>query len=70
MSKERTPLPIERGPLSRLGRVLAASGLVNLGFGRAEVQRALDTVSARHGAEDLTTMPVQTILREALAVLT
>jgi len=49
---------------------LAASGLVNVGFRRAEVQRALDTVSALHRAEDQTSIPVQTILREALAVLT
>ena len=49
---------------------LAASGLVNMGFRRAQVQRALDTVTARHGTEDLTTIPVQTILREAQAVLT
>jgi len=48
---------------------LAASGLVNMGFRRAEVQRALDTVSGRHRADDLSTIPVQTILREALAVL-
>jgi hypothetical protein len=49
---------------------LAASGLVNMGFRRAEVQRALDTVGTRHRADDLRTIPVQTILREALAVLT
>jgi hypothetical protein len=49
---------------------LAANGLVNMGFRRAEVQRALDSVSARHRADDLSTVPVQTILREALAVLT
>ncbi len=49
---------------------LAASGLVDMGFRRAEVQRALDIVSARHGADDLSTIPVQTILREALAALT
>jgi hypothetical protein len=49
---------------------LAASGLVNMGFRRAEAQRALDAVSARHRADDLSTIPVQTILREALAVLT
>jgi len=49
---------------------LAASGLVKMGFRRAEVQRALDTMSGRHRADDLSTIPVQTILREALAVLT
>ena len=49
---------------------LAANGLVNLGFRRGEVQRALDTVGGRHRADDLSTIPVQTILREALAVLT
>jgi len=49
---------------------LAASGLVNMGFRRAEVERALDTVGACHRAQDMRTVPVQTILREALAVLT
>jgi len=49
---------------------LAASGLVNMGFRRADVRRALDAVSAHHRSEALNTMPVQTILREALAVLT
>ncbi len=49
---------------------LAANGLVNMGFRRAEVKNALDTVSGRHRADDLSTIPVQTILREALAVLT
>jgi 5-methylcytosine-specific restriction endonuclease McrA len=49
---------------------LAASGLVNLGFRRVEVQRALDTVSSRHRDEGLTAIPLQTILHEALAVLT
>ena len=49
---------------------LAANGLVNMGFHRAEVRRALGSVSGRHQAEDLSTIPVQTILREALAVLT
>jgi hypothetical protein len=49
---------------------LAASGLVKMGFRPAEVRRALDTVSARHRSEARTTTPVQTILCEALAVLT
>jgi hypothetical protein len=49
---------------------LAASGLVKMGFRRAEVQRALETVSGRHRVEELATIPVPTILREALAVLT
>jgi hypothetical protein len=49
---------------------LAASGLMHMGFRHAEVRRALDAVSARHRTEALTTIPVQTILREALAVLT
>jgi len=48
---------------------LAASGLVNLGFRRADVRRAVDVVSMRHPAEVLTTIPVQDVLREALAVL-
>jgi hypothetical protein len=49
---------------------LAASGLVHMGFRQADVRRALDAVSARHRTEALTTIPVQTFLREALAVLT
>jgi hypothetical protein len=49
---------------------LAASGLVKMGFRPAEVRRALDAVSARHRSEARTTTPVQTILCEALAVLT
>jgi hypothetical protein len=48
---------------------LAASGLVRMGFPHADVRRALDAVSARHRSEVLTAIPVQTILREALAVL-
>jgi Holliday junction resolvasome RuvABC DNA-binding subunit len=60
--------PRQRGYASE-GCDLAANGLVNMGFRRAEVQRALDTVSGRHRADDLSTIPVQTILREALAVL-
>jgi hypothetical protein len=47
----------------------AASGLVIMGFRDADVRRALDAVSARQGTEVPTTIPVQTILREALAVL-
>ncbi len=50
--------------------VLAARGLVNMGFRRGDVRCALDAVSARHGAEALATLPVQAILREALAALT
>jgi hypothetical protein len=61
--------PRQRGYVSE-SCALAASGLVNMGFRRADVRRALDALSARHGAETLTTIPVQTILREALAVLT
>ena len=49
---------------------LAASGLVKMGFRNADVRRALDAVSARHPSEVLGAIPVQTILREALAVLT
>jgi hypothetical protein len=49
---------------------LAASGLVKMGFRRADVSRALDVVSAKHRSGALATTPVQTILREALAVLT
>jgi hypothetical protein len=71
--------PRERGCASeRSGEVdtqrpnsctLAASGLVHMGFRPAEVRRALDVASARHRTEALTTIPVQTLLREALAVL-
>jgi len=61
--------PRQRGSLSD-SRALAASGLVNLGFRRADVMRALDAVDARHGAEVLATLPVQSILREAMALLT
>jgi hypothetical protein len=60
--------PRQRGYASECC-ALAASGLVNMGFRRADVRRALDAVCARHGPEVLTTVPVQTILREALAVL-
>jgi hypothetical protein len=60
--------PRQRGSVSD-SWALAASGLVNLGFRHADVRRALDAVSARHQTEVLTAMPVQTILREALAVL-
>jgi hypothetical protein len=49
---------------------LAASGLVKMGFRPGEVRRALDAVSAHHRGEALTTIPVQTILCQALAVLT
>ena len=49
---------------------LAARGLVTMGFRQAEVRRALDAVSAHHRSETLATTPVQTILREALGVLT
>jgi hypothetical protein len=51
-------------------RTLAASGLVHMGFRPADVRRALDAVSTRHRTEALNTIPVQTILREALAELT
>ena len=60
--------PRERGSAAT-SRELAASGLVGMGFRRAEVRRALDAVSACHRGEVLA-IPVQTILREALAVLT
>jgi Holliday junction resolvasome RuvABC DNA-binding subunit len=61
--------PRQRGSASE-SCALAANGLVNMGFRRAEVRRALDTMSARHGTEALGTIPVETILREALAILT
>jgi len=62
--------PRRRGRYGSESVELAANGLVNLGFRRAEVRRALDAVTAHHRAEALSTVPVQTILREALAVLT
>jgi hypothetical protein len=40
-----------------------------MGFRPADVRRALAAVSDRHHHETLATLPVQTILREALAVL-
>jgi hypothetical protein len=44
---------------------------MHMGFQRAEVLRALGSVHARHPAGELmSTIPVQTILREALAFLT
>lgn len=49
---------------------LAESGLVKMGFRRAEARRALDAVSARHRSEAMSTLPVQSILRDALAALT
>jgi 5-methylcytosine-specific restriction endonuclease McrA len=61
--------PRQRGYASE-SCALAAGGLVSMGFRRADVRCALDAVSARHQAEALTTIPVETILREALAVLT
>jgi hypothetical protein len=41
-----------------------------MGFRRADVRRALDVVGARHPSEAFGAIPIQTILREALAVLT
>jgi hypothetical protein len=61
--------PRRRGYASEIYE-LAASGLVKMGFRPAEVRRALDAVSAHHRSEPLTATPVQTILCEALAVLT
>jgi hypothetical protein len=61
--------PSQRGYATE-GCDLAASGLANMGFPRLEVRRALDAVTARHPRETLAAIPVQTILREALAVLT
>jgi 5-methylcytosine-specific restriction endonuclease McrA len=61
--------PRQRGYASE-SCALAASGLVHMGFRHADVRRALDAVSARYPTEALTTIPVQTILREALAILT
>jgi hypothetical protein len=49
---------------------LAASGLAGMGFRKTEVRRTLDAIAARHPLEALAAIPVQTILREALALLT
>ncbi len=49
---------------------LAANGLVNMGFRRTEARLALDEVAARHDPDELSAMPLEAILREALAVLT
>ena len=57
------------GLVKRRRRPTCAPKACHLGFCRADVRRALDAVSARHQAEVLTALPVQTILREALAVL-
>jgi 5-methylcytosine-specific restriction endonuclease McrA len=48
---------------------LATRGLVNLGFRVPDVRRVLDVVAERHRADGMI-VPVQEILREALAVLT
>jgi Holliday junction resolvasome RuvABC DNA-binding subunit len=48
---------------------LAMRGLINLGFARADAQRAIDGVSRRH-ANDAAPPAVQQLLREALAALT
>jgi len=61
--------PSQRGYATE-GCERAASGLANMGFPRLEVRRALDAVTARHPGEILAAIPVQTILREALALLT
>src|SRR5262249_16932173 len=61
--------PRQRGDLAD-SCDLAASGLVHLGFHRTEVGRALDAVRERHRTEDATTIPVEALLREALALLT
>jgi hypothetical protein len=61
--------PFQRGYATE-GCELAASGLANMGFPRLEVRRALDAVTARHPRDRLAAIPVQDILREALAALT
>jgi hypothetical protein len=58
--------PRQRGSVSES---CALSGERPRGTSSCRCRRALDAVSARHGAEVLTTIPVQTMLREALAVL-
>jgi hypothetical protein len=49
---------------------LAANGLAGMGFRKTQVRRALDAIAARHPLDALAAIPVQTILREALAFLT
>lgn len=46
---------------------LASRGLVKLGFAKADVKRAVDAICAKRAGE---AMPVQALLREAIAVLT
>jgi 5-methylcytosine-specific restriction endonuclease McrA len=69
--------PRQRGSVSESGDGTlfdscdrAAMGLMKMGFQRAEVGRALGSVRARYPAEELNTIPVQNLLREALAFLT
>ena len=47
----------------------AASALLNLGFRLAEVRRALGTVRSRHADGAISTIPLQTVLHEALEAL-
>jgi 5-methylcytosine-specific restriction endonuclease McrA len=60
--------PRQRGSTAE-SCVLAARGLVKMGFRHTDVRRALDVVSARHRSEPLGEIPIETILREALAAL-
>jgi 5-methylcytosine-specific restriction endonuclease McrA len=48
---------------------LALRGLVNMGFPKADAQRALDSIAHRREAPSAA-LPVQDLLREALAALT
>jgi hypothetical protein len=61
--------PRQRGSASE-SRERAASGLMRMGFRRADVRRALDAVTARHPRELPDAICVETFLREALAFLT
>ena len=65
--KSRTKTSDAEPSLSRFD--VATRGLVNMGFRETEARCALNAVSARHRAQD-PALPVQELLREALAVLT
>ena len=55
-------------PPPAAARDVALRGLVSLGFARSEARRAVDLVACRRHAADA--LPVQEMLREAIAVLT
>ena len=58
----------ETGP-SRETFDLARRGLVSMGFREAEARRAVSAVTGRH-PDDGPALPIEQLLREALAALT